>query len=329
MQSLGPVSKREAERIRDDKNRKSKLESLGVNPKALNNINIDDYIRIYLEHSKARKKSRTYEADKMVLTDFRKYIGSVNLRSIRLVDIDLYCSNLLKKHTPGGVNFYFRHLRAAFNKAVEWDHLHHSPIERLKELQVDKTNEEEKYLTVAQIDQFMDAIKGDPIELILQFYLLTGCRLNEAVQLMGEDVDLENGIIFLRAAKTKTRTGRQIYFKKDSELGDLLHSLEPENGLPVFQSSRDGKKAWSHYWISTKTLRIFNRLALPWASVQTLRNTYATQLAHGNVPITDVQKALGHSTPNTTEKYYIHSGRERLEKLGDMLPYSIKKKAGE
>jgi integrase len=56
----------------------------------------------------------------------------------------------------------------------------------------------------------------------------------------------------------------------------------------------------------TKVALLFDKLKAPNASLHTFRHTHATHLIKNRVPLPDVAKRLGHSSPEVTARIYAH-----------------------
>jgi integrase len=320
-ESLGPISNREAKRIFLDRDRQIRLEKVGAVDKIKTGIQLKDFIKTYLDYGVSRKRPSTIALDKKNLNDLLDELGDVKIASIQLQDMDHYITKLLQHRSASGTNISMRHLKAAFNKAVKWNYIYRNPMQEIKPIPVEKRNDQELFLSLEQIDLFKKAIIGNPLESILHFYLQTGCRLNEAVLLMWEDVDFDNRTILFRAAVTKSREGRYFYFGKGGRLESLLEHQNPQPGRPVFPSTRNKDKPFSHFWVSTKARRIFDDIGLPWATVHTLRHTFATHLANSGMAMPVLSGILGHSDTKLTERYYIHRDRKISEDAITNLPY--------
>ncbi len=180
-----------------------------------------------------------------------------------------------------------------------------------------------KFLEKEQIQQFLEAMKDDPILPLAKFYLLTGAKLSEGINLKGEDVDFEHGLVHFRGKWTKNKQNRSIAFNQLPELRNLLHQQKPQPGIPVFPSSTDFKETWCVDWVSRHISRIFNKLEMPWASCHTLRHTFASHLVMQGVELFTVSRLLGHSSIHVTEKHYAHLAPKHAEAAIALLPYNV------
>jgi integrase/recombinase XerD len=122
----------------------------------------------------------------------------------------------------------------------------------------------------------------------VEFLLNTGLRREEAVQLRRENVDLQQGVIFIGRTKDKDAriiplTGRASWILE--QLGEgLFEELKKNTATQKFISaaSRSGLKGFK---------------------LHSLRHTFATRLIELGVDILAVSKLLGHSDIRTTMIY--------------------------
>jgi integrase/recombinase XerD len=145
---------------------------------------------------------------------------------------------------------------------------------------------------------------------MLECLYSAGLRASEAVGLREEDVDFGNGLLLIR--HTKRDKSRNVPF--DERLKDWLLAYRArrdkergEKAPPVwfFCSSNGVPLSRGSLW------RAFRQYAdaagLPdWASLHTLRHTYATELVEANFGVQEIQQLLGHSSISTTG-IYLHA----------------------
>lgn len=127
-----------------------------------------------------------------------------------------------------------------------------------------------------------------------------GLRISELVNLRITDIHSDNGYIFIKGAKGK----------KDRK------TILSEHLLPLL---RNYYKAYKPaYWLfegqtggkySVASIRAVFRRAVketnsnPWATVHTLRHSFATHCIQNNINLRHIQNMLGHNNPKTTEIY--------------------------
>jgi len=173
-----------------------------------------------------------------------------------------------------------------------------------------------KLITEAEYHKLLDACKNDRDRLLIRLLAGSGMRAGELVSLKVEDVVLSEGIIHLKAHRTKTKTYRDVIIPPSLKnvLETHMQSLELNDYL--FKSR---KKPNSH--ITTARLRqIVHKLADEAGiqrvygkdkngkekyvvSVHSLRHLHAVKSLDSGVPLNDLQAQLGHSNLKTTSVY--------------------------
>lgn len=139
----------------------------------------------------------------------------------------------------------------------------------------------------------------------------TGCRLGELLKLRFKDIDFENNLITIQAFNTKTMRERQISItiRLKEELEKLYAKTSEPNALVfgITSQVRHGfKSACADAGIKGVTF-------------YALRHTAATRLVSLHIPLAEVGKVLGHTTPNTTYRYYLNPNLETVKRAAAAL----------
>jgi integrase len=179
-------------------------------------------------------------------------------------------------------------------------------------------------------DQFMAVISHLklPLQQLMTFYYITGCRKSEGLTLQWRQVDLSTGRLTLDPGTTKNDEGRVFPFTQ--ELRDLLEAqrditdqLQHEKGFVcpwVFH--RDGRQIKSYYgaWRSA-----CKKAGLPGRNVHDFRRTTVRRLEQAGVSRSVAMKLTGHKTESVYRRYAIVSKSDleeaarRLNSLSEIL----------
>lgn len=167
-----------------------------------------------------------------------------------------------------------------------------------------------KYLNVKERKRYYEVVRkiSDPVQrafLLLLYH--TGCRISEGLNLTPTGIDYEEKrltfVTLKQRGKFKTRT-----VPMPDELGDLLCLLTAEHDIPkndrIFTFSR------TTGWRRIKDCMALAGLKGIKATPKGLRHAYAIVCILKKIPLTQVQKWLGHSKVETTAIYLDFAGED-------------------
>lgn len=189
-------------------------------------------------------------------------------------------------------------------------------------------------LSKAEIKDFLTACEKDPRGLLLRLAILTGTRPEEYLALTWQDVDFNKGTISIKRAVHFLRKAKDHYIgdlKNASSCREIFLDLETLAKLKALwkerKSSQDfifQNKASSFINISTARnalLRVLKKAGIERDRFRLydLRHSHASFLLSCGVPVQAVASRLGHSSPVTTMKHYIHSRPEQGKEVARVL----------
>lgn len=250
-----------------------------------------------------------------------EYFGSQKLKTITYEDLLSFRNTRLKTSTHQSeqrsiatVNREMAYLRRLLNIAERngWinknpfkcgDSLIHIADERKRERTL--TREEEAKLLAQCVG------KRKHLRPIIIAGLDTGCRMGELLKLRFKDINFEDNLITIQAFNTKTMRERQISItiRLKQEL-EKLYAANPESDALVFGITREVRHGFTS---ACKDAGIAG------ATFYTLRHTAATRLVSLHIPLAEVGKVLGHTTPNTTYRYYLNPNLETVRRAASAL----------
>jgi integrase len=254
----------------------------------------------YLKYSISTKAVRSVEREELVLKTFLKYVGDITISDITIADIQNYRNYRLRSISPETINLEFRHLKAIFNWAIERNYLSNSVFNKVKPIRVPES-ELPKFFEVEEINKVREKFNADPFKWIVEFYLLTGARLKEALVLSWNHIDEKREVITIPSTGTKAKKHRRISYAQDTQLKKLLKEIPRREDNLLFGPAKGDQ--WSSWWVSRKISKMLSKIGLPWASCHTFRHTYISHLVMNGVPLTTVKEIVGHSSFTTTLRY--------------------------
>jgi integrase len=183
--------------------------------------------------------------------------------------------------------------------------------------------------TPEQVQIFLRAIKGDPLEAFYVLAITTGIRRGEALALHWKDVDLDNRRIHIRYTLQDLKGGVFEFSppKTDSSrraitLSDLAVAALRRHRKAQCQRATELGAAWQERDLVCTTATggpirgnhilqrhiepVCKELGLPRIRLHDLRHTAASLLLRNRIPAKLVQEMLGHTTIRMTLDIYSH-----------------------
>lgn len=212
-----------------------------------------------------------------------------------------------RPYKPASINIHLRNLHTFFNEAKRAGFVVSNPFDEVK--QVPDVKRSPRYLTKDQIRAVLKEAKDswppDKV-LMLLFFLYTGIRLGEMINLRWRSIDLAQGIFYLHGSESWAPKDREEHaIGLHDELAKRLRR-HPKTSEYVFPGL-NGKRC--RYSMARLLNRLYRRAGIKERGAHILRHSFAT---HSGLSIRALQKVLGHSDLKTTERY-AHVTAEQLE----------------
>ncbi len=168
-----------------------------------------------------------------------------------------------------------------------------------------------KYLTSEERNQFYQVIKKYSVEqqLFLQMLFWTGGRISEILNLRITQIDTKEKLVIIRSLKKRT----DLHFREIPLPAKFIFQLS--NYIKALDQKTSPKtKLWT--W-SRRTASRYVKSAMSHAKIEGihacakgLRHSFAVHCVLSNIPLTTVQKWMGHSHISTTAIYTNVMGKE-------------------
>ena len=130
----------------------------------------------------------------------------------------------------------------------------------------------------------------------------TGIRLNELIDLRRGDLDLAGGR--LRIDQGKGRKDRVVYLSDTARQAlDRYLAARPPQPLDAPLFYRTAREPLGYRWVEYRLRQLGDEAGVAHVTPHRLRHTLATRLINRGMPVTTLQKLLGHADLNTTQRY--------------------------
>jgi len=309
--------------------RKAHVESLlamGKNPNAqiakeiVADIKVSELLKMDAAWSEGRRQPGTMRINRWAMEQFIQWAKDPMVKLVSRPMIEKFIAYLRQdlERNETTVNMIVRQLKASFQRAVD-EHaiLAEHPFRSVKLLSQAKQARKPNYLTTEQVNTLIEGIIDPHFKRLVCFYLWTGCRRTEALELKWSDIDWQHGVLYLGQASSKTKIRRS--FPIGDKIKILLEELKGDKGESDMVFWRFSKVVSN---ISNMLKRIRERTeGLPETlTTHSLRHTFASHLVMAGVDIMTVASLLGHTSSKTTE-IYAHLLPQHKQLSIEKLPY--------
>ena len=195
-------------------------------------------------------------------------------------------------------------LFSAFDKAFKVGFVKRNVMEAVENVRYKK--QKSKALKIDEQREFLARLENSRYKWLMLFYLLTGVRRGEALSLRTEDINYEEGLIYVRGTKTEES---ERYILLTPEVNAVLRAQLEQNE----RERREKKQGRFHQAEENvvfpfgleQTSREFKKLC-PNHHLHELRHTFVTRCAESGVNVTVCQQLVGHATADMTLNVYTH-----------------------
>lgn len=310
---------------------------------------VGEYITYWLNDVKALECRNTtlYGYKNIVEKHIIPYLGNVEVQNLSAQHINRYSSYLSTKKGLSN-NTIKKHqdlLKSMLYTAKAEKLIINNFMEDMK-LIVSEQKVVEVY-RLNQVEKLFVELKGYPIELGVKLELYLGLRRGEINGLKWENVDIENHVIYIRETRTAAGAGVCIGKPKTKKSvrnlcyeGELIGMLEYAK-----QKYDECKKKYGNTYnpdgnvickgngelyhvnyFSNEFKRFLEGHGLQHIKFHGLRHTCATIANSAGMTIFDIAHMLGHSSPNTTAKIYVHHLDDENSKVVNAVANAIQNK---
>jgi integrase/recombinase XerC len=264
---------------------------------------------------------KNQNSDKIVMQSVKRnysYLieicGNKKLSEYKMLDFETYKATRLKAKSErnkfisaGTVNCELRNLRAYFSRFLDWEYIIKHPMNKVKYLdnfnkRTEFSDEEMKLIINDTINT-----KNDLMYYVVNIAYLTGMRLSELINLQWKDIDMENGIIYVRnyvELGFVTKSGRENAIPIESSLKGILLKLKGYDKHNNYVIGKTNGYKYNADFISLSFRNILKKLKIEkYHCYHSLRHTFSCRFLNAGGGIYTLQQILNHSKISTTEKY--------------------------
>lgn len=257
----------------------------------------------------------------MIENYLKPQLGEIRLQKLTARDIQQYYTWLMdeKKLSPNTVIKHHNLLTNTLNAAERQEYIMKNPMRAVSP--PNKRQREAKFYTPEQLGVLLAKAVGTRLELPMYICAYLELRRGELCGLRWSDVDLEHKTITIE--DTRTQAGKKEIEKGTKTASSTRTLYLPDTLCDMLNAAKEHQQACRATYKNTVIVmedgrpfrpnylsELFGKFLadndLPKIVLHDLRHTFASLSNQAGIPAYNIGKALGHSTPATTQKIYTH-----------------------
>ena len=264
----------------------------------------DEYL-LYIKQTGSKKYLSSVELS------FRKLIAYINkdnfLSDINNVMIEKFLLSIFE-HSKYAAHLYFRTLKAAMSKAINWGYIQSNPIKGIRLPKIPTKNP--AFINVNELYPIIECITKIDVKDIIITAFYTGMRMSEIINLGWTSINFTSEIITVQNSELfTTKNKHERVIPMHTKVQEIL--LRRNNNSSSYIFSNNGILYRQEY-ISHIFKKAIRQLGLSEAlHFHSLRHSFASNLVQKGVSLYVVKELLGHESITTTQ-IYSHLQNESL-----------------
>jgi integrase len=306
---------------------------------------LGDHLKWWLEEVKRPKLQETsYIRYQTALKHILPKLGNIPLQKLTTEMIQTFYNSKIKEgQSASSVHAMHKIVHGALTYAVKTRLLPYNPSDNVS--LPTRVKRKVKPMTLEQAQHLLHAAQGHHLEMLITLALTTGMRHGELIALRWEDIDFEQGSIYVH--RTEIYQGKAGFYEKEpkTEAGErtifisktLCEKLKQHRIHQNEQRSKAGSK-WKNLdlvccnrkggfflfvGVRASFYRLLDKAGLPRMHIHDLRHHAATLMRSLGVDLKVVQEILGHADLDVTANIYSytlpHMQKDAAKKMDILL----------
>ena len=255
----------------------------------------------YLKYAKLRfSKSYVERSIEPAFKLLIEFAGDVPLKQLELKTLDNFIINKYNS-TKSGAALYYRTLKAAFSKAVNWNYLSDNPLKKIKAPKVPKSNP--VFISETELNLILEKTINHNLKNIFIIAFYTGMRLSEILNMKASWIDTQQNIITLKnSANFTTKSKKERIIPIHPRIASIV--IKPNSKVDNYIFNRKSDIKFNEDYVSKQFKKAVRAAKLNNdIHFHTLRHSFASNLVQRGVNLYVVKELLGHENIKTTQIY--------------------------
>lgn len=290
-----------------------------ITPTVEDHLSLAAFKKEYLEFLQPMKSKRYITSIELSFNQLISYCGDISLKQITTQILDCFISTTFAR-TQRGAHQYYRTLKAAFNKAIEWNYIETNLFTKVKFPRLTKV-----YPAFITEDDLLIILTNTPYQYLKDIFTVafyTGMRLGELINMKWKWIDFFKNQITVKCSDefiTKSKKERIVpmsekvksvltirYQNSEHQFNEVVFYRQEGRMLHQETISKQFKDAVRKSDLNDKI------------HFHSLRHSFASLLVQRGVSLYVVKELLGHEDLATTQ-IYSHLQQQNLRDAVNLL----------
>jgi integrase len=296
---------------------------------------MSDFCNEVLELTANKRSKKAQDDYKSKIKNYiEPYFKNFRLNDVLPMSIESFQNKLLEKLSSSTVHKCRVIINITFKKAYANRLIEHNPA--LSADPVEVTNEKRQSYSIEEAQELLQKADGW-LKIFLLLAFTTGMRTGELMALKWEDINLEEGYIFVqrtisdedeevtRVSENKNHN-RVVELVKDAIYALASYHMNRPDDEWLFVSKYGTPFKKSRHIIDSHFKPLLMKTCIAYKTLYATRHTFTSMMINGGFDRTWVKQQLGHSAnSNVMEKHYFNYERNntRLEAVNNFFNYNI------
>lgn len=289
-----------------------KIESKRFQPPLQTKLLLNQFEKEYLENFGCNFSSAYIKSIKLSFRQLRNYTGNVDIFSITRQTAQKFISSIFSRAKRAS-SLYHRTLKAAFNRAIEWEYIQENPFKYVKLPSTIKKIP--LFIEEGELNQIIKKTQNTDLKDLFALAFYSGLRLGEILNMKWEHIDFQEKMLYVRNQKGFTLKGKRdrvvpINSKLENILKRRFKYILDTDERYIFEKCLGVK--YNADFVSKKFKKSILATGLNSdIHFHTLRHSFASNLVQRGASLYVVKELMGHSDISTTQ-VYSHLNKESL-----------------
>lgn len=268
-------------------------------------LSLNEFHQEYITHLKMTHSPKYIDSINLSFRKLIEYFGDMELVNLQYRELEKFISFTFER-SKSASSLYFRTLKAAFNKAVNWEYISESPMRKVKLAKLPKKLP--LFINSGELNQIIDKATDPNMKEIFLIAFNTGMRLGELVNMKWSWVDLIRRTIILKQNEFFTTKGkRERLIPMNKIVYDILsakfsnHNNVNSNNYIYFKGNNikiNEEYVSKNFKKALRKTNLDNKVHF-----HTLRHSFASNLVQKGANLYIIKELLGHEDIKTTQIY--------------------------